>query len=60
MYYIPAKYDGANNFIHKNEGKLLDPTALMEKHKYVTPEGSFFDKLPPAIKQGLMDHRKNQ
>ena len=60
MYYIPAKYDGANNFIHKNENKLLDPTALMEKHKYVTPEGSFFDKLPPAIKQGLMDHRKNQ
>ena len=60
MYYIPAKYDGANNIIHKNENKLLDPTALMEKHKYVTPEGSFFDKLPPAIKQGLMDHRKNQ
>lgn len=60
MYYIPAKYEGAHNFIYKNEGKLLDPSMLMEQHRYVVQDGSFFDKLPPAIRQGLMDHRKNQ
>jgi hypothetical protein len=60
MYYIPAKYEGAHNFIYKNKGKLLDPSILMEQHRYVVQDGSFFDKLPPAIRQGLMDHRKNQ
>ena len=60
MYYIPAKYEGAHNFIYKNKGKLLDPSMLMEQHRYVVQDGSFFDKLPPAIRQGLMDHRKNQ
>lgn len=60
MYYIPAKYEGAHNFIYRNKGKLLDPSMLMEQHRYVVQDGSFFDKLPPAIRQGLMDHRKNQ
>tara|TARA_B100001057_G_scaffold469831_1_gene530543 strand:+ start:2414 stop:3331 length:918 start_codon:yes stop_codon:yes gene_type:complete len=60
MYYIPAKYKKAYNFIFSHEGALVEPKALMEKHKYVVPNESFFDKLPDAIKKGLIEHRKGQ
>ena len=58
MYYIPSKYKGAYNFIFSHNGSIMDPKALMEKHRYVVPNESFFDKLPDAIKEGLIKHRK--
>lgn len=60
MYYIPSQYEKAYNFMEYNKGEIMDPDVLMKNHRYISTEGSFYDKLPPAIKQGLMDHRKNQ
>ena len=60
MYYIPSKYRGAYNFIFSHPGKLMDPGSIMAKHRYVVPNESFFDKLPDAIKQGLIEHRKGK
>ena len=60
MYYVPSQYDGAFNFIFSHDGKIMEPMALMEKHRYVVPNESFFDKLPDAIKKGLIEHRKGQ
>ena len=33
MYYIPAKYKKAFNFIFSHNGAIIDPDALMEKQK---------------------------
>ena len=60
MYYVPSQYEGAFNFIFSHDGKIMEPMALMEKHRYVVPNESFFDKLPDAIKKGLIEHRKGQ
>ena len=60
MYYVPSKYGNAYNFIFSHDGEVMDPTKLMESHPYVVPNESFFDKLPPAIKEGLIAHRKGQ
>ena len=52
MYYIPAEYDSAFNFIFSNSGTVLDPDFLIQK--YPMPEkanlNSFFDfKLCEAL-----------
>ena len=60
MYYIPSQYKNSFNFIFSHDGEVMDPNDLMVRHKYVLPADSFFDRLPEAIKQGLMDHRKSQ
>ena len=58
MYYVPAKYKGSYNFIFSHDGSIMDPAKLMGKHRYVVPNESFFDKLPEAIKRGLIQHRQ--
>ena len=60
MYYIPATYEGAYNFIFSHDGKVMDPEVLMEKHRYISTSDSFFDRLPEAIRNGLIEHRKQQ
>ena len=60
MYYVPAKYENAFNFIFSQPGNIMDPDNLMEKHPYVVPNENFFDRLPEAIKKGLIEHRKGQ
>jgi len=60
MYYIPATYNGAYNFIFSHEGKVMNPEELMEKHRYISTNDSFFDRLPEAIRDGLIQHRKSQ
>ena len=60
MYYVPSQYKGANNFCFSHDGDIMDPAELMAKHPYVNPAESFFDKLPEAIKVGLIEHRKSQ
>lgn len=34
MYYVPAQYPNAYNFIFTNKAPLLDPVELMERHNY--------------------------
>ena len=60
MYYIPATYEGAYNFIFSHEGKVMNPDELMEKHRYISTSDSFFDRLPESIRNGLIEHRKQQ
>ena len=60
MYYIPSKYKNSFNFIFSHDGEVMDPDDLMVQHKYIVPNQGFYDRLPEAIKKGLMEHRKSQ
>ena len=62
MYYIPATYDNAFNFIFSNNGNYINPDELIKKHPM--PEkanlNSFFDRLPEAIQQEVIEYKKNK
>ena len=62
MYYIPAKYSGAFNFIFSHDGDPLDPTDLMRKHPYAEKANlnNFFDRLPDGLQKQIIEHRKGQ
>ncbi len=58
MFYIPSQYDGAYNFIFTHEGEIMNPSEIMQKHKYIAPSNdNFLDKLPKSIRDGLMAHK---
>ena len=63
MYYIPAGYAGAHNFIFSNRnGDYIDPNQLMRKHAYAEKSNlnSFFDRLPEEIQKEVIRHRKEK
>ena len=63
MYYIPATYAGAHNFIFSNRtGNYIDPNELMFKHEYHQKSNlnNFFDRLPEAIQEQIIEHRKSK
>lgn len=61
MYYVPAKYPGANNFIFTNKGNHVDPFALMNKHEYIEKQNTgLIDKLPPAIREAIIKERASK
>ena len=63
MYYIPATYAGAHNFIFSNkDGDNIDPAELMFKHEYhqKSNRNNFFDRLPEAIQEQIIEHRKSK
>ncbi len=62
MYYVPAKYPDAYNFIFKNEGKHINPFDLMGKYPYVeaTRKKNFLKTLPDAIQREVVSYRRNQ
>ena len=61
MYYIPAQYPNAENFIFTNKGVFLDPDMLKNKHSYVEKQGNtFLDRLPEAMQKAVIEHRKEQ
>lgn len=62
MYYIPAFYDGANNFIFTNHtGQFIDPYALIDKHQMPEKTGkTFFDRLPTEMQEMMMQYKKDQ
>jgi len=61
MYYVPAQYPNALNFIFTNKGVITDPDMLMNKHSYVEPSGNtFLDRLPPEMQKAVIEHRKGQ
>ena len=61
MYYIPATYDGAFNFIHNLPGEQpLDVDQLIRDHPYQEKTGnSFLDSLPEGVRESVLEHRKN-
>ena len=62
MYYIPATYANANNFIFTNSaGVWIDPDALIDKHPLPEKQGStFFERLPEEMQKTIIQHRKDQ
>ena len=60
MYYIPATYKDANNFIFSSPGKQpLDPDSLMDRHPYSERLGdTFLDRLPDAWREQIVEYRK--
>lgn len=60
MYYVPAQYPNAYNFIFTNKGKkILNPTEIMEKHEFVENNKDFLSKLPMEMQRAVLHHRKN-
>lgn len=62
MYYIPAKYHGANNFIFTHDSdNLMDPDIIMKKHPYQEKKSnSFLDNLPESVRNEIIAHRKEK
>ena len=62
MYYVPAQYPNANNFIFTNIGLPINPTELMDKHEYNNAVNStnFIDRLPPQLQKEVIAHRQNK
>lgn len=59
MFYVPAKYAGADNFIITRSGNPVDVDYLIAKHPYKEKEGkSFLDRLPSELQQAVVNHRK--
>ena len=60
MFYIPAKYDGAYNFIFSGDGEFINPKSLIAKYPYKQKGGnSFFDRLPKEMQEEIIKHRKS-
>jgi len=61
MYYIPAQYPNANNFIFTHSAPTLDPDELMSKHEFVSnTNNSFSSKFPEAVQKELDAYRKTK
>jgi hypothetical protein len=61
MYYVPARYPNANNFIFSHDGGLpLNVSELIAKHPYTERTGNtFLDRLPPEMQKAVIEHRKS-
>ncbi len=61
MYYIPAIYLNANNFIFSNRsGSQIDPDLIISKHPFILEKKSahFIDRLPNEVKDRVIQYRK--
>jgi len=61
MYYIPAAYSEAYNFIFSSDGNAIDSNALLAAYPYAEKKNSnnFMDRLPEAIQSAVIEHRKS-
>ena len=62
MYYIPATYDEADNFIFSGNGNPIDVDNLLARYPYVDRAKSgntFLDRLPPELADQVVAHRKS-
>jgi hypothetical protein len=62
MYYVPAIYPGAHNFIFSNHGRDISVRGLLEKWpwKEANSSASFIDRLPPEIQKEVIKHRESK
>lgn len=61
MYYVPAVYPNAYNFIFTNAGSFINPNDLMTKHPFIVAQSAvttFMDKLPPEVQKKVLAHRE--
>lgn len=60
MYYIPATYTGAHNFIFSGGNKPINVSELLGKHPYVEQKSlnrSFMDRLPDDLQKKIIQYR---
>jgi hypothetical protein len=64
MYFVPASYANAHNFIFSNrDASPISVSRLLAKHEYVgnTNTGNnFFDSLPKVMQDQIVEQRKNK
>lgn len=61
MYYVPAQYPNANNFIFTNTGKFISPYDMMALHQYFEKKaGSFMQRLPEGIQKAILELEKEK
>lgn len=61
MYYVPAKYPNAYNFIFTVKGNILNPNDVMAKHPFsARSSNTFLDSLPEKMRNAVLEHRKAQ
>lgn len=62
MYYVPAVYPNAHNFIFTHRGDYLDVDNLLIKHPYnaTITSTNFIDRLPPEMQQEVIKHRQQK
>lgn len=61
MFYVPAQYEGANNFIFTKTGDVLNVDDVMGRHKFVEIlSTSYMDKLPADLKAAILKNRKSK
>ena len=61
MFYIPAQYENADNWIYESGTDDMDVDALMREHPYTVKTGnSFLDSLPDSIREQVIEHRMGQ
>ena len=63
MYYVPAQYPNAFNFIIFNRNKPeLEVESLLTKYPFSTPNpnNTFLDNLPDEVRKQLLDYRKTR
>jgi hypothetical protein len=61
MYYTPATYSDAANFIFDTEGCVLDVDKLLERFPYSIQQSgkNFLERLPDALQKQVIAHRKS-
>lgn len=59
MYYIPATYDNAYNFIFTNDGDYINPDALINRHPMPQRSKTIFDGMPDTMRNAIMQYRAN-
>lgn len=62
MYYIPATYDEADNFIFSGDGNPIDVDNLLARYPYVEKAktgNTFLERLPPELAEQVISHRKS-
>ena len=59
MYYAPATYPDAYNFIFKNDKfSFLDPKSLMEKHQWVKPNSNI--EFPKELREKIDKYQREK
>lgn len=61
MFYIPASYANAHNFIFSHPGDPINPSELIAKYPLAEKKGdTLFDRLPENIQKQIIEHRKSK
>jgi len=61
MYYVPAQYPNAYNFIFSNKGPALNPYELMSRWPYVEKHSTgILDNLPEHVQKAIEKHQRSQ